>query len=83
MRLAVAGRVNSKLINRTRSEIVLQLLPRDEARRRLVLGQYAGVAGGGWVAGILWLFYGYPALAVVLLLPCTVLLVFIARAYRE
>jgi hypothetical protein len=62
-------------------EIPVNVLPRDEARRRRVLGQYLGVAGGGWLPGIVWLFYGAPSLAVVLLLPCTVLFL-IARAYR-
>jgi len=60
----------------------MNILPRDEPRRRRVLGQYLGVAGGGWLAGILWLLYGAPLMAIVLLLPCTVLLIFIARAYR-
>lgn len=60
----------------------MHLLPRDETRRRHVLGQYAGVAGGGWVAGILWFLYGSPVMAGVLLVPCTVLLVFIVRAHR-
>jgi hypothetical protein len=60
----------------------MSVLPRDEARRRRVLGQYLGVAGGGWLAGILWLLYGAPWMAMVLLVPCTVLLLLIARAFR-
>ena len=65
-----------------RLETRMHLLPQDEARRRRVLGQYGGVAGGGWLAGILWLLYGAPVMALVLLVPCTVLLIFVARAYH-
>jgi hypothetical protein len=60
----------------------MNILPRDEAERRRVLGQCLGVAGGGWLGGILWLFYGAPVMAILLLVPCTVLLFLIARAYR-
>lgn len=60
----------------------MNILLRDEARRRRVLGQYLGVAGGGWLAGILWLLYGAPLMAIVLLVLCIVLLFRITRAYR-
>ena len=60
----------------------MNVLPDDPSRRRTVLWQYVGVAGGGWLGGLLFLVQGSPLAAAVLLVPCTALLLILGRALR-
>lgn len=61
----------------------MKVLPIERDRRHRVLLQYLGVAGGGWLAGMLWLVEGETWIGAVLLLPCTVLLFLIVRGLRS